>query len=142
LYNLSIEARGKKLCIHVTNLPGTISAEKLADLFETTVAYVVFGFDKKEAWIKDYKEEATAERVVVKLNNSCLDGQTISCRNVVEIYRPADLCRHAMNGRCVRNDTCYYKHVPCSNPHNCQIAECYLQHYAVKNRRIVPGHRK
>jgi hypothetical protein len=113
----------------------------LASLFETAVPYIVFASDKKQAWIKDYKEEETAKKLVEQLDGYCMNGQKISCHHVTEIYQPAELCRYAMNGKCFYSENCYYKHIPCSNPYHCQRDECYLQHYAIKKMRLIPEYR-
>jgi hypothetical protein len=140
-------------CIHVTNMPIDVTSEELSFIFQVHVADILLrpGYQlspylasddrlESEAWIKHMSDQQTARDLAKKHSNVEIRGFKIYCDVIQEPLNKSELCRDFERGDCqYSTEECYYKHIMCDEPDECENKECWYGHN--KKRQITSDRR-
>ena len=154
---LSVEQKsieGMYFCIHVTNLPSTVTSEELSLIFGIRVTNILLQHNitqsscssvhktvSCEAWVKNVGNESRTRQLAKRASKTEVRGLKIECQCVKEPIYMSELCTHFRKGSCRHlNGTCFYKHILCDKPNDCFDITCNLGH--ATSRQIVQKTRK
>ncbi|CAF1157811.1 unnamed protein product [Rotaria sp. Silwood1] len=127
-------------CVHITNLPPSITSEQLSLIFEVHVADILIrpqAIPEEneisemlpwEASIKHSGNHQIVEKLVKKLGRRQLDSYTIQCECIQEEVHPSQLCEQFEIGQCKYQNDCNFKHWMCNEPDTCEDENCWFGH--------------
>ena len=133
-----------KFCVHVKNLPPSISGEQLAIVFESRVWNVLIrkgadpSRDLGEAWILNIPTLVDAEQRVTSVQS--IDGMEVQCQAGEEPLNEWTLCSGNRHGWCRHDKNCIYRHITCTSGDQCTNEECPFSHSI--QRGITPNPRQ